>query len=49
MRISRTVVAGLASAAIAASGLAGTALGNHQTPQSAGQADNSGCGSTRSR
>ena len=42
MRISRTVVAGLASAAIAASGLAGTALGNHQTPQSADQADNSG-------
>ncbi|TCC64693.1 hypothetical protein E0H73_09990 [Kribbella pittospori] len=42
MRISRTVVAGLASAAIAASGLAGTAIGNHQTPQSAGHADDSG-------
>jgi len=33
MRISRTVVAGLASAAIAASGLAGTALSSRQTPQ----------------
>jgi len=33
MRISRTVVAGLASAAIAASGVAGTAL-SRQTPQS---------------
>jgi calcium-dependent phosphoinositide phospholipase C len=45
MRISRTVVAGLASAAIAASGLAGTAIANHQAPQSAqsaGQAGNSG-------
>jgi len=42
MRISRTVVAGLASAAIAASGLAGTAIGNHQTPQTAGHADGSG-------
>ncbi|TCC43844.1 hypothetical protein E0H75_36775 [Kribbella capetownensis] len=42
MRISRTVVAGLASAAIAASGLAGTAIVNHQTPQSAGQDGNSG-------
>ncbi|MFG1626881.1 phosphatidylinositol-specific phospholipase C1-like protein [Kribbella sp. NPDC049227] len=42
MRISRTVVAGLASAAIAASGLAGTAIADHQAPQSAGQADNSG-------
>jgi hypothetical protein len=41
MRISRTVVAGLASAAIAASGVAGTAL-TRQTPQSADQANGSG-------
>ncbi|HET6989020.1 MAG TPA: Ca2+-dependent phosphoinositide-specific phospholipase C, partial [Kribbella sp.] len=42
MRISRTVVAGLASAAIAASGLAGTAIGSRQTPESAGHADGAG-------
>jgi hypothetical protein len=45
MRISRTVVAGLASAAIAASGLAGTALSTRTTPQttqSAGHGESSG-------
>ncbi|GAB2676957.1 phosphatidylinositol-specific phospholipase C1-like protein [Kribbella swartbergensis] len=45
MRISRTVVAGLASAAIAASGLAGTALTSRTTPQSAeGQTQTTGSG-----
>ena len=38
MRISRTVVAGLASAAIATSGLAGTALADRHDPQGAGAA-----------
>jgi hypothetical protein len=42
MRISRTVVAGLASAAIAASGLAGTALSTQQTPPAKGQENGSG-------
>jgi Phosphoinositide phospholipase C, Ca2+-dependent len=42
MRISRTVVAGLASAAIAASGLAGTALSTRQTPPTEGQENGSG-------
>jgi hypothetical protein len=45
MRISRTVVAGLASAAIAASGLVGTALTSGNTPQSAaGQTQTTGSG-----
>jgi hypothetical protein len=45
MRISRTVVAGLASAAIAASGLAGTALTSKTAPQSAeGQSQNTASG-----
>jgi hypothetical protein len=45
MRISRTVVAGLASAAIAASGLAGTAVTSGNTPQSAaGQTQTTGSG-----
>ncbi|WP_433165547.1 phosphatidylinositol-specific phospholipase C1-like protein [Kribbella sp. CA-247076] len=45
MRFSRTVVAGLASAAIAASGLAGTAIGTQQTPRAEqGRDHNSGHG-----
>jgi hypothetical protein len=45
MRISRTVVAGLASAAIAASGLAGTALTSKTAPLSAeGQNQSTGSG-----
>ncbi|MFI7068577.1 phosphatidylinositol-specific phospholipase C1-like protein [Kribbella sp. NPDC050124] len=42
MRISRTVVAGLASAAIAATGLAGTALTPKTSPQSAQEENGSG-------
>jgi hypothetical protein len=42
MRMSRTVVAGLASAAIAASGLAGTALTSTTTPESTQSADGAG-------
>jgi hypothetical protein len=45
MRISRTVVAGLASAAIAATGLAGTALTSKTAPQSTeGQNESTGSG-----